>query len=81
LNNLSATLGDLANALRSAGHLDKALSTAEHGIDIQRVLGRDRNIAAGLMRTAQILMEQGHYQAADARYDQALEAARRLGDH
>jgi tetratricopeptide (TPR) repeat protein len=80
LNNLSATLGDLANALRSTVHLDKALSTAEHGIDIQRVLGRDRNIAAGLMRTAQIFMEQGHYQAADARCDQALEADRRLGD-
>jgi tetratricopeptide (TPR) repeat protein len=80
LNNLSATLGDLADALRSAGRLDEALNTAEHGIDIHRALGRDRNIAAGLMRTAQILRDQGYYQKADARYDEALEAARRLSD-
>ena len=37
-------------------------------------------LSPALGRTAQILMEQGRYQEADARYDQALEAARRLGD-
>jgi tetratricopeptide (TPR) repeat protein len=80
LNNLSATLGDLSDAPRSAGRLDEALSTAERGIGIHRALGRDRNVASGLMRTALILREQCHYPKADARYDQALEAARRLGD-
>ena len=80
LGNLATTLGDLANALRDAGRLGEALSTAEQGVDINRALGRDRNAAASLKRTAQILREQGHYQEADARYDQALKAARHLGD-
>jgi tetratricopeptide (TPR) repeat protein len=80
LNNLGATLGILADALTAAGHLDEALSMAELGIDIDRALGRDRNAAASLGRTANILMEQGRYQEADARYDQVLEAARRLGN-
>ena len=81
LNNLSTTLGSLANALRSAGRLDEALSTAEQGVDIDRALGLVRNNVVGLGQMASILMEQGRYQEADARYDQALEATRRLGDH
>src|SRR5262249_50251003 len=60
--------------------LDDALSTAEQGVDIDRALGHDRNAVAGLGQTAQILMQQGHYHEADTRYDQAWEAARRLGD-
>lgn len=80
LGNLAVTLGDLANALMTAGRLDEALSTAERGIDIDRALGHDRNAAAGLWQTAYILMEQGRYQEADARYDQALEAAQHIGD-
>jgi tetratricopeptide (TPR) repeat protein len=80
LNNLSVTMGDLANALRAAGRLDEALSTAEQSLDIYRALGRDRNAITGLGQTAEILREQGRYQEAHARYDQALEAARRIGD-
>jgi tetratricopeptide (TPR) repeat protein len=80
LNNLAATLGDIAYALMAAGNLDQALSVAEQAFDIYRALGHNRNAVGCFMHTAQILMEQGRYQEADARYDQALEAVRRLGD-
>jgi tetratricopeptide (TPR) repeat protein len=80
LHNLSATLGSLANALRAAGHLDEALNTAEQGVDIDRALRRVRNAVAGLGQIARILLEQGRYQEADARYDQALAAAQYVGD-
>jgi tetratricopeptide (TPR) repeat protein len=62
LGNLAATLGDLANALRDAGRLGEALSTAEQSVGINRALGRDRDAAASLGGTAQILREQGRYQ-------------------
>lgn len=80
LINLSAALGDLANALRYAGRLDEALSTAEQVVEISRALGHNRNAAAGLGQMASILMAQGRYQEAEASYGQALEAARRVGD-
>ncbi|MGE3541105.1 MAG: tetratricopeptide repeat protein [Candidatus Tectimicrobiota bacterium] len=80
LGNLSATLGDLANALQSAGRLDEALSTAEHGLAIGQALGHTRNAVAGLAQMASILMQQGRYQEADERYAQALEQARGVGD-
>ena len=53
---------------------------AEQSVDISRALGHHRNVVAGFLTTAQILMEQGHYQDADARYGQILEAARHVGD-
>lgn len=62
------------------GRLDEALSTTEQSVDISRAMGLDWNTVDSLAQTAQILMEQGHYQEADAHYDQALKAARRLGD-
>ena len=80
LGNLSATLGDLANALCAAGRLDEALLTAERCIRIQTRLGNDREIAADLTRFAQILMQQGRYREADERYEAALAAAGRAGD-
>ena len=80
LNNWAASLSSLANALRDAGRLDEALSTAEQSVGIFRALGRDRNAVATLGQTAHILTLQGHYQKADARLGQGLEAARRLGD-
>jgi tetratricopeptide (TPR) repeat protein len=80
LYNLSLTLGDLANALRAAGRLDEALSTAKQAFDISLALRHYHSAVVGLAQTAQILMEQGHFQEADARYNQVLEAARRLGD-
>lgn len=80
LGNLAATLGDLANAMRNAGQLDPALAAARQGADINAAIGQHRNHAAGLVRTAQILMQQGHYDEADTEYDRALSAARRAGD-
>lgn len=80
LGNLSATLGDLANALTSAGRLDDALSISERALEIVRALGHDRELATGEGRSAQILVHQGRYAEADTRYDAALSAARRAGD-
>jgi tetratricopeptide (TPR) repeat protein len=80
LNNLSVTLGDLANALMAAGRLDEALITAEQSVDISHALGHSRNAVSGLVGTAQILMEQGRYQEANARYIQAMAGVRRVGD-
>ena len=78
--NLSAALGDLANALGAAGRLDEALSVAERAVETQRALGNEREAAADLARIAQILMEQGRHQEADERYEQALQAVRHVGD-
>jgi len=78
--NLAATLGDLANALSSTGRLDEALAAAEQCLSITSQLGSDRGAASGLGRCAHILMEQGRYAEADARYDDAIAAARRAGD-
>ena len=78
--NLSAALGDLANALRDAGALDEALDASERAIAIDRKRGDHRSIAAGLGQTAQILKMQGRHGDADGRYDEALQAARRAGD-
>ena len=78
--NLAATLGDLANALMSAGRLDEALQASERGAAIRRELGHEREAAASLGRTAQILMAQGRHREADELYEEALQAARRAGD-
>ena len=80
LSNLSATLGDLANAFRAAGRLDEALEAAERTTAIVDQLGQDRDVAASLNISAKILAAQGRYGEADQRYEQALSAARRAGD-
>jgi len=80
LGNLSATLGDLANALRHVGRHDEALAVAENGLKIDEKLGNLRESAAGHGICASILMAAGRYDEADARYDQALAAARQAGD-
>jgi tetratricopeptide (TPR) repeat protein len=77
LNNLSATMGNLANALRNAGRHDEALAVAEKGLVINEKLGNHRNVAAGHGRCASILTAAGRFEGADARYDIALAAARR----
>ena len=78
--NLSAALGDLANAYRALGRFEAALEAAGRGLVINRQLGRDRDIAAGLVQIAHILTQQQRYAEAEARYDEALRAARAAGD-
>ena len=78
--NLSATLGDMANAHRNLGQLPAALALAERGLAINRRLGNACSIAAGLGRIAQILQNQQRYGEADTRYGEALEAAQQAGD-
>ena len=78
--NLSAALGDLANAYRQLGQLDEALQTAERALAINREIGRDREIVVGLGQIARILVAQNRYGAAQARYEEALAAARQVGD-
>jgi tetratricopeptide (TPR) repeat protein len=80
LGNLSAAMGDLANALRGAGQHDEALEVAEKCIVIQQARGSLREVAVDHGRCAQILMVAGRYDEADARYDLALAAARQAGD-
>ena len=80
LGNLSATMGDLANALRDAGQHDQALNIAEKCVKIQEKRGNHREVAATHGQCARILMASGRYDEADARYDLALAAARQAGD-
>ncbi len=62
------------------GRFEEALEAAERALAIVRVLGRDRDVAAGLGQTAAILTAQQRYAEADARYTEALAAARDAGD-
>ncbi len=78
--NLSMSLGDLANALNALGRSDQALASAEEALEIDRALGRDREVATGLGQTAAILMDAGRHAEAEARYREALETAERVGD-
>ena len=78
--NLSAALGDLANALSALGRTEPALAAADEGLTINRALGHDRALAAGLGRTAAILRAAGRHAEAEARYGEALAAAERVGD-
>ena len=80
LNNLAASMGDLANALRSAGQHNEALEVAEKAIPIDEKRGNQRNVAAGHGGCARILMAAGRLDEADARYELALAAARQAGD-
>lgn len=78
--NFAAALGDLANALASAGRHDEALAASERGLAIRRELGNEREVAVGLGRCASILVQQGRYGEADARYGESADASRRAGD-
>jgi len=78
--NLSAALGDLANALQSTGRLDEALAFAKRALDISRDEGKDHAVGVDLGRYAKILVAQGRYAEADVCYDEALVAARHVGD-
>jgi len=78
--NLAATVGSLSNALTLAGHFDEALRAAERGLAMLVELGRTRDVAVGLGQCAGILLKQGRYEEAQARYDDALSAAIEAGD-
>jgi tetratricopeptide (TPR) repeat protein len=80
LGNLAVAMGDLGNALYSAGQHDEALAVAEEGLRINERSGNDREVAADHVRCASILMAAGHYDKADARYDLAFATARQAGD-
>lgn len=73
-------MGDLANALRSVGQTGEALAVAERCVEIQAELGDQRAVAVDQCRCAQILMDAGRCDEADARYDLAFAVARRAGD-
>ena len=78
--NLSAPLGDLANALNALGRTDAALAAADEGVAINRTLGNDHNLAAGLGLTAAILRDAGRHAEAEARYAEVLAASERIGE-
>ncbi len=78
--NLSAALGDLANAYSALGKFDVALEAAERGLAIDREMGHNREIAVGLGQIAAILTQQHRYAEADSRYAEALRAAQSAGD-
>ncbi|HEY2738326.1 MAG TPA: tetratricopeptide repeat protein, partial [Thermoanaerobaculia bacterium] len=80
LGNLSATMGDLANALHNAGRHDEALAVAEECLQLDERMGNHREAGVGHGQCASILMAEGRYDEADARYDLALAAARQAGD-
>ncbi len=80
LDNLSATMGDLANSLSSAGQHDEALAVAEKALRIDERRDNQRGVAAGHGVCASILTAAGRYDEADARYNLALAVARQAGD-
>jgi len=78
--NFAAALGDLANAYSALGRFDEALKVSERALAISRDMGHHRSNAALLGQSAAILMGQQRYAEADARYEEALQAARTAGD-
>lgn len=80
LQNLSATLGDLANALSDTGQHEEALVVAGTCLGIAEAGGDQHSVATSHAQYACILTDAGRYEEADARYDLALAAARDAGD-
>ncbi|MBU0494083.1 MAG: tetratricopeptide repeat protein [Chloroflexi bacterium] len=78
--NLSAALGDLANALRDLGQLDAALDANERALSMCREMGLTREVAVNLGRRADILRDWQRYAEAEAAYEEALQAARAASD-
>jgi tetratricopeptide (TPR) repeat protein len=78
--NLSAALGDLANALSALGRTDAALAAANEAAELDPALGNDCNLAIRLGQTAAILMDAGRHAEAEAGFGEALVAAVRIGD-
>nr|VFJ60485.1 MAG: Tetratricopeptide repeat-containing protein [Candidatus Kentron sp. FM]VFJ62051.1 MAG: Tetratricopeptide repeat-containing protein [Candidatus Kentron sp. FM]VFK13374.1 MAG: Tetratricopeptide repeat-containing protein [Candidatus Kentron sp. FM] len=78
--NLSASLGDLANAYMGLGRFDEALTASKWALALSREQGSDREIAAGLGQTAAILMDTQRYAEAEVRYREGMAIARQVGD-
>jgi tetratricopeptide (TPR) repeat protein len=78
-SNLSAALGDLANAYRQLGRFEEALDANERALNYFRETKQDRQIAAGFGLSARILVEAHRYPEAEARYAEAMQAARAAG--
>ena len=78
--NLSAALGDLANEYTALGKFDQAMEVSDRGLAIRRELGNQREIAAGLCRSAKILAATHRYTEAEARYAESMQAAQAAGD-
>ena len=78
--NISAALGDLANALTALGQFEAALEAAERGLKIDRERGNNREVATSLGQIASILVETHRYAEAETRYNEALQAAQAVGD-
>jgi hypothetical protein len=73
----AASMGDLANALRSTGQHDEALAVAEnHAFASKPHAETNGMLAAGHGQCASILMAAGRHDEADARYELALAGAR-----
>lgn len=78
--NLSAALGDQANALMALGRYDPALAVADEGLALNRALGHDREVATALGQTAAILSAAGRHGEAEARFREGIAAAEQVGD-
>lgn len=78
--NLSTALGDLANAYRELGRLGEALAVSERGLAIDQQFGRERSVASGIGRCAEILREQQRWAEADGRYQEGFVLACHIGD-
>jgi tetratricopeptide (TPR) repeat protein len=80
LNNLAATLADLANALRSTGYYDEALAMAEKSLQIAERTGNTWRVATTQYHCAGILMDAGLSNKADVRLNVALAVASQTED-
>jgi tetratricopeptide (TPR) repeat protein len=80
LGNLLATMGDLANALTSAGQHHEALAVGETCVRSQIARGNQREIATSHGICTSILIAAGRYEEADVRCALAVVAARQAGD-
>ncbi|MFL6259282.1 MAG: CHAT domain-containing protein [Thermoanaerobaculia bacterium] len=80
LDGLSATMGDLVNALSDVGQYDESLAVAEEALWIDERRGNLRGLAVAYGQCAGLLVEAGRHVEAETRYDLALSASRQTGD-
>ena len=77
---LAVTLGVQANALIALGRFDQALTVSERGVSLSYALDDQRNVAAGLARSAEAYRAQHLWKESDTLYKKASAAARAAGD-